>query len=273
MNTTPMMQLNDGHRIPQVGLGLWRVKDESEFMTSFDAAVTAGYTHLDTAQVYINEQFLGAAWKKHGLRREDIFITTKLWNDNQWWDDVEPSMEESLKNLQTDYVDLFLVHFPATDTRRPAWRKMEKLLALGKAKSIGVSNYTVAHLEELLHECTIKPVVNQVELHLFLQQPELVGYCQRHGIVIEAYSPLAHGQEMDDSTVIAVAQKHHKTYAQVMLRWLVQQGFVVLPKSVTPERVRQNIDLFDFELDDEDMRRLAELDRNLRTCWDPTHIP
>ncbi len=269
----PKLKLNDGHEIPQVGLGLWKVKDEAEFNTSFDTAVAAGYTHYDSAQVYGNEQFLGAAWKRHGLKREDIFITTKIRLETIGIGRTAPSFRKSLENLQTDYVDLVLLHFPSPIGRKKAWQELEQIQADGGAKSIGVSNYTIRHLEEMREYAKVLPAVNQVELHVFLQQPELIQYCQKQGIVVEAYSPLAHGKRMDDPTIIAVAQKHHKTYAQILLRWLLQQNLVILPKSVTPERVQQNIELFDFELDDEDMHRLAQLDQGLRTCWDPTHVP
>lgn len=273
MSDVPNVKLNDGREIPQVGLGLWKVKDEAEFTTSFNTAVAAGYTHFDTAQVYGNERFLGAAWRQHGLKREDIFITTKIRVENITVGRTAQSFAKSLENLQTEYVDLILLHFPVTIGRKKAWKELENIQAAGQARSIGVSNYTIKHLEEMKSYAEVMPAVNQVELHLFLQQPELLDYCREHGIVVEAYSPLAHGRNMADPAIIAVARKHHKTYAQVMLRWLLQKDLVVLPKSVTPERVRQNIDLFDFELDDEDMHRLVRLDRNLRTCWDPTHVP
>lgn len=265
--------LHNGQKIPYIGLGLWRVRGEAEFTASFDAAVEAGYTHFDTAQAYGNEQLLGAAWRRRGLKREDIFITTKIRVENITIGRTASSFAKSLENLQTDHINLILLHFPVTIGRKKAWKELEKIYVTGKAKSIGVSNYTIKHLEEMKEYANILPAVNQVELHVFLQQPELLEYCRDNNIVVEAYSPLAHGKKMDDPTIIAVAQKHHKTYAQILLRWLLQQGCVALPKSVKPERVRQNIDIFNFELDGEDMHRLAQLDQNLRTCWDPTHVP
>ncbi len=273
MGQIPNMKLADGHEIPQIGLGLWKVKDEAEFNISFDAAVAAGYTHFDSAQVYGNEAYLGAAWKRHGLKREDIFITTKIRLETIAIGRAVHSFEKSLKNLQTDYVDLVLLHFPAPVGRKKAWHELEEFKAAGSIKSIGVSNYTIRHLEEMKSYATEMPVVNQVELHVFLQQPELLDYCREHSIAVEAYSPLAHGKKMDDPTIIEIAEKHGKSYAQVMLRWCTQKDLVVLPKSITPERVAQNIDIFDFELDDDDMQRLAQLDQDLRTCWDPTHAP
>lgn len=270
---TPQLRMNDDNKIPQVGLGLWQVKDEVEFNTSFSAGVEVGYRHFDSAQAYGNEQFLGAAWKASGLKREDIFITTKIRVENMTIGHTTQSFEKSLKNLQTDYVDMILLHFPVTIVRKKAWKQLEKIHAAGQARSIGVSNYTVKHLEEMKEYAKITPAVNQVELHVFLQQPELIDYCRSNNIVVEAYSPLAHAREMDEPVIQEIAKKHSKSYAQVMLRWCIQKNLVVLPKSVNPERVRQNIDIFDFELDDEDMTQLTKLDKDLRTCWDPTHIP
>ncbi len=191
--------------------------------------------------------------KKNNIAREELFITTKIWNGNQPVKKLVPSFEESLKKLQTDYVDLLLLHFPVTETRRPAWKKMEEIYASGRAKAIGVSNYTVRHLEELLGECEVKPAVNQVELHVFLQQPELVAFCKKHDIVVEAYSPLAHGHGLNDKTLQALAAKHGKSTAQIMLRWCIQVGAVPLPKSTHAERIQENISVFDFELDASDM--------------------
>ena len=273
MMLTPQLRMNDDNKIPQVGLGLWQVKDETEFSTSFNAAVAAGYMHFDSAQAYGNEAMLGRAWKSVGLKREDIFITTKIRVENMTIGHTVQSFEKSLENLQTEYVNLILLHFPVTIVRKKAWKELEKIYAAGQAKSIGVINYTVKHLEEMKEYTKITPAVNQVELHVFLQQPELIDYCRSNNIVVEAYSPLAHAREMDEPVIQEIAEKHGKTYAQVMLRWCIQNNLVVLPKSVNPERVRQNIDIFDFELDEGDMTKLASLDRALRTCWDPTHIP
>ena len=259
--------------MPRLGLGLWRVTKQKELDEAIKTALKSGYTHFDSAQVYGNEAMLGAALKKARVKREDMFITTKLWNDNQWDNDVDPSFDESLKKLQMDYVDLFLVHFPVTQTRRMAWMRMEEIYKSGKAKAIGVSNYTVRHLEELLQWCDEPPMVNQVELHVFLQQPDLVDFCKKHDIVVQAYSPLAHGHRMDDPVLKEIADKHDKSVAQVMIRWCLEKGTVPLPKSVTPERIKENVDVFDFDLDADDMDKLDHLDDNYRTCWDPTNVP
>jgi diketogulonate reductase-like aldo/keto reductase len=264
--------LNNGIKIPQIALGLWKVKDESELERAVLEALEAGYRHFDSAQIYGNEAFLGNALKKSSVAREELFITTKLWNDNQWSGDAIPSFEKSLENLGMEYVDLFLVHFPVTETRKMAWMQMEEIYKSGKAKAIGVSNYTVKHLEELLSWCEVKPAVNQVELHVYLQQPQLIDFCQKHGIVIEAYSPLAHGKGLDNPVLAKIAKAHGKLPAQVMIRWCIERGLVALPKSVTPERIHENIAVFDFELTLEQMREIEELDSDLRTCWDPTNV-
>lgn len=265
--------LNTGAPIPQVGLGLWKMKDKEQFLLAFRAAIDAGYRHFDTAQVYGNEAYLGEAWRASGIPREELFITTKIAVTHFGEKHTKASFADSLKNLQTDYADLLLLHFPVTLLRKNSWKALEDIYHAGQAKAIGVSNYTIKHLEELKTYASVMPAVNQVELHIFLQQPELVDYCRNNGIIVEAYSPLAHGKRMDDIEVQAIADRHGKTYAQIMLRWCVENGLVVLPKSVSPERIRENMDVYSFELYLDDLQTLTALDRDLRTCWDPTHIP
>jgi methylglyoxal/glyoxal reductase len=269
----PSITLTDGNSLPQVGLGLWQNKDDAQFYTAFEAAIAAGYRLFDSAQEYNNEHLLGNAWRGSSKKREELFLTTKISVRNFTYRKVHTSFQESLTKLQTDYVDLLLLHFPVPVLRKKAWKALEEIHKTGAAHSIGVSNYTIGHLEQLKSYAQVMPVVNQVELHVFLQQPELVKYCQDNNITIEAYSPLAHAKAMDNSVIIDIAKKHHKSYAQIMLRWLLQQNFIILPKSVTPNRIQENIDLFDFSLDKEDLSKLAEQDRNLRTCWSPVHVP
>ncbi len=269
----PSVQLADKRQIPQVGLGLWQNKDHSEFDTAFDAGIKAGYRHFDSAQAYENEQFLGEAWRRSGFKREELFITTKIAVQHFGYHQAKRSFAESLQKLQTDYVDLLLLHFPVTLLRKKAWQALEEIQAAGGAKSIGVSNYTIRHLEEMKDYAKIMPVINQVELHVFLQQPELIKYCQERNIVVEAYSPLAHAKAMDNEVIAGIAKKHDKSYAQIMLRWLLEQDLVVLPKSVTPSRIQENIDIFDFRLNADDMAALAKQDRDMRTCWSPVHVP
>jgi diketogulonate reductase-like aldo/keto reductase len=269
----PQVLLPDRREIPQLGLGLWKVKDPADFRTAFEAAIAAGYRHFDSAQAYGNEQFLGEAWRTSGLKRDELFMTTKIRTETIAAGLVEASIPKSLERLQTEYVDLLLIHFPVPLRRKGVWKLLEQAKAAGHAKSIGVSNYMIRHLEEMKDYANEMPAVNQVELHVFLQQPELIKYCHDHHIVVEAYSPLAHGQAMDDPVVTRIAQKHGKSYAQIMLRWCLEQQLVVIAKSVTPERIQQNIDIFDFKLDAEDLAALKQLDRDLRTCWSPVHVP
>lgn len=269
----PGLNIRDDTMIPSVGLGLWQITDPQEFKTAFEAAVAAGYRHFDSAQIYHNEQLLGEAWRASGLPREELFLTTKIHIASFGSKKTPKSFEKSLVKLQTGYVDLLLLHFPVTITRKKAWLELEKIKAAGKAKNIGVSNYTIRHLEDMKSYAHEMPAINQVELHVFLQQPELVKYCENNGIIIEAYSPLAHGHGIDNPTLAEIAKKHGKSPAQIMLRWCVQSGFVTLPKSVTPDRIAANIDLFDFELDDDDLAKIKPLDRVLRTCWNPTYVP
>jgi diketogulonate reductase-like aldo/keto reductase len=263
----PKLTLNDGSLIPQIGLGLWQITDAQQFTIMFDAAINAGYKHFDSAQVYHNEQLLGSAIQRHGIARQSLFITTKIYNFAQ----VEKSFNESLQKLKTEYVDLLLLHFPIPLLRSRAWRNLELLQTTGKVRSIGVSNYTIRHLEYLKRHAKVVPAVNQIEQHIFLQQPDLIQYCADNGIIIEAYSPLAHARNVDSTVIKQIAHKYDKSYAQIMLRWCVEQGMIVLPKSVTPSRLEENIQIFDFQLDASDHALLAEQNRNLHTCG-PTKL-
>jgi diketogulonate reductase-like aldo/keto reductase len=267
----PNIKISDNVEIPQLGFGTWLIKEGSECKNAIKTALEVGYRHFDTAQIYENEQFVGEALSESSIPRGELFITTKIWNENMFWDDIESSLDKSLKKLRTTYVDLLLLHFPVTELRRPAWHRMQDIYKLGKARAIGVSNYTTQHLEELLNECEIKPAVNQVELHVYLQQPELVKYCQDNGIVLEAYSPLAHGYDMKNQTLGVIAKKHNKSVAQIMIRWCINNGFVTIPKSTHSNYIKENFEVFDFKLDEQDLRQIETLDKNLRTCWDPTH--
>jgi methylglyoxal/glyoxal reductase len=273
----PSLKMNTGAQIPQIGFGLWRNKDKKECIDSIKYALAAGYTHFDDAQVYDNEEYLGEALKEADIEREKLFITTKIasntFSNKQSKRKLMPSFEESLQKLQMDYVDLLLLHFPRPETRRQAWPIMEDIYQSGRSKAIGVSNYTVRHLKELLSDCQVRPAVNQVELSVVLQQPELVDYCKAEGIIVEAYTPLAEGHFFDDPTLKEIAKKHNKSVPQIMLRWCIDYGVVALTKSVHQDRIKDNIDIFDFKLDQEDMANLKKLDQNHRTNWDPTDVP
>lgn len=268
----PSLKMNTGATIPQIGLGTWLMTDEKECQNAIKNALEIGYRHIDTAQAYDNEHPIGEAIKESGFNRKDLFITTKIYVENMGYKLID-SFEESLKKLQTDYVDLLLIHFPVTISRRPSWRWMEEIYQSGRAKAIGVSNYMINHLEELLSECTVKPAVNQFEMHVFLQQPDLVNYCQKNDIVVEAYSPLARAHKMDHPTLSAIAKKHNKTNAQVMIRWCIENGVVTIPKSAHKDRIKENFEVFDFKLDGNDMKALARLSSGYRISWDPTHVP
>lgn len=265
--------MNTGVQIPQIGFGLWRNRDKNECIESVKYALEAGYRHFDTAQIYKNEEFLGEALQSSKVPREELFITTKIWNDNMWFEDVIPTFEESLKKLQMEYVDLLLLHFPVTELRGGAWRSLEEAHASGKAKAIGVSNYTIGHLEEMKKQFKITPAANQVEMSVVLQQPELTDFCKANNIVVEAYTPLVEGKFFDDPTLKEIAKKHGKSVPQIMLRWCIDHGVVVLTKSVHKDRITQNIDIFNFKLDPQDMKKLKKLDKGYRVNWDPTNVP
>lgn len=267
----PNLKMNDGRQIPQIGLGLWRVEDSKECIDAVNLALETGYRHFDDAQAYENEEYLGKAIKASKVPRKEIFITTKIRTANMG-QQLIGTFDQSLKKLQMDYVDLLLLHFPMTISRHVSWPLMEEIYASGRAKSIGVSNYTINHLQELLTECKVRPAVNQVELSVVLQQPELVEYCKKQGIVVEAYTPLAEGHFFDDPTLMEIAKKHNKSVPQIMLRWCIDYGVVALTKSTHEDRIKSNIDIFDFELDAADMEKLEGLDQDHRTNWDPTNI-
>lgn len=264
------LTLHNGQKIPQLGLGVWKAA-AGDCYRAVRTALEVGYRHIDTARIYGNEEDVGRAVRDSGIAREEIYVTTKLWNSDQ--PKALRAFNDSLARLGLDYVDLYLVHFPVTKTRAQAWKDMEQILASGKTRSIGVSNYTPRHLDELLSASSVKPVVNQIELHPWLAQKELRHYCEARGILIEAYSPLAHGQKAEDLSLKPMADRYGKTVAQLLLRWSIQKGNIVLVKSVSPKRIAENIAIFDFEIDDTDMAKLDALDTNLRTCWDPSNTP
>ncbi|WP_026360277.1 aldo/keto reductase [Amycolatopsis nigrescens] len=269
-NQVPDVELNNGTTIPQFGFGVFQIPPERTADT-VGAALEAGYRHLDTAQMYENEEGVGEAIKSSGLDRDEVFVTTKLANDAQGHDSAITALEGSLRRLNTDYVDLYLIHWPlpAQDRYLRTWRGFEEILRSGKAKAIGVSNFQPAHLDRLIEEAEIVPAVNQIELHPALQQTELRAYHQSHGIATEAWSPLAQADLLGDPILTELAGKYGRSAAQLVLRWHVQLGNIVFPKSGTPARIRENIDIFDFELDAEDLRVIDKLDAGRRTGPDP----
>jgi diketogulonate reductase-like aldo/keto reductase len=267
--TIPSLALKDGTKIPQVGLGVWKAGRGKSSHDAVAAALSLGYRHVDTAQAYGNEPEVGKAIRSSGLKREEVFVTTKLWNDDQGYDSARRAFDASLARLDFDYVDLYLLHWPVAGKRLDSWRALEKLHAEGRARAIGVSNFLVPHLEELIANCKLPPSVNQIEVHPFLQQRETRVFCAAQGIAVEAYSPLTHGTLIDHPVMTSVAQTVKKSNAQVLLRWGIQHGMIVLPKSVNPARIAENAKVFDFALEPREMRRLDDLEQGHATGWDP----
>jgi diketogulonate reductase-like aldo/keto reductase len=267
----PVLTLHDGVEIPQLGFGVFQVPPE-QTQEAVEAALATGYRHIDTAAAYRNEAGVGAAIAAAGIARDEVFVTTKLWNSEQGYDSTLAACERSLEALDTDHFDLYLIHWPVPteDRTLDTWRAFERIKAEGKSRSIGVSNFRVEDLERLRGEAEELPTVNQVELHPHLQQAELRAWHAEHAVATEAWSPLAQGALLDEETIVTIAAHHERTPAQVILRWHVQIGNVVIPKSVTPERVEENFRIFDFELSEDDMAAIARLDQGARIGPDPS---
>jgi diketogulonate reductase-like aldo/keto reductase len=262
--------------MPAFGLGVFRAGSGAATENAVTWALEAGYRHVDTARIYGNERDVGRAvrrWcERSGVERGEIFVTTKLWNDDHGFDRAREAFEASLRALDIGYVDLYLVHWPVPGRRRESWRALESLVDERRCRAVGVSNFTVAHLDELLQNARVLPAVNQIELHPFLQQRELVRYCAERGIVVEAYSPLTKGRRLGDPRLVAIARELGRAPAQVLIRWSLEKGFVVIPKSADRERIVANADVFDFELGERATARLDALEESLRTAWDPSGV-
>jgi diketogulonate reductase-like aldo/keto reductase len=265
--------LNDGAKMPALGLGVWQAGPGKEARRAVGSALEIGYRLIDTAKMYGNERDVGAAVRESGIPREEIFVTTKLWNDDHGYEAALRAFERSRRELGLEYVDLYLIHWPVTGERQETWKAFLKLRDEGRVRSIGVSNYTIRHLEELLPESPTPPAVNQVEFHPFLYQQQLLEFCRDRKIQLEAYSPLARGRRLNHPGVMAVGARYGKTAAQILIRWSLQHGLVVIPKSVRPERIQENAQVFDFELKQEDMDRLDALDARSHVAWNPDEIP
>lgn len=266
----PLVEMNDGRSIPVIGFGVWQVPDD----VVVDATVKAlevGYRHIDTAYLYHNERGVGEALRRSELDRDDVFVTTKVWNTDHGYDQTLRAFDKSTGLLGIDEVDLYLIHWPtpARDVYLDSWRALIRLREEGRARSIGVSNFHDAHLRKIIDETGVIPAINQIELHPWLPQAQLRDIDARLGIKTEAWSPLGSGRLIDDPVIAELAAKHGKSPAQVMVRWSIQLGNIVLPKSVTPERIAQNIDVFDFQLDDADMAAIATLESGRRTGPNP----
>ena len=271
-NLASTVRLGNGVQIPWVGLGVFKSPPGKETEQAVRWALELGYRHIDTAAFYQNEQDVARGLKASGVPREKVFITTKVWNTDQGYDQALKAFDRSRLALDVDVVDLYLVHWPVRGKFTDTWKALEKLLADGKVRAIGVSNFLVHHLEELRASSSVAPVVNQVEFHPFLVQKELLDYDARTGIRHEAWSPLTRGRRLDDPAITAISRKHGRTPAQVVLRWDLQLGVVTIPKSVHRERILENSKVFDFELDAEDMARLTGLDEGARIGPNPDTI-
>lgn len=269
----PTITLCPGLEMPVIGLGLYRCAPGEETQRAVTTALSVGYRRFDTAAMYGNEQDVGAAVRASGIERADVFVATKLQNSDHGYDAALRALEQSLARLGFEHVDLYLIHWPVPGLRAETWRALLRLRAEGRCRAVGVCNYTERHLFELLETGEGAPALNQVELSPFLHQRGLLALCAAAGIQVEAYSPLTRARKLADPTVARVAVAHDRTPAQVLLRWSIQRGATVIPKSVTPEHLALNLRVFDFELTSDDMAALDGLDEGLRTCWDPSRVP
>lgn len=269
-----LVTLNNGLKMPQLGFGVWQVEDE-QVTAAVAKALEVGYTSIDTAMIYKNETGVGKAIKESGIPRENLFVTTKVWNSDQGYENTLKAYDESLNRLGIDYADLYLIHWPTPqyDEYVDTYKAMEKLYKEGRVKAIGVCNFEVEHLQRLLDECEVKAVLNQVECHPYLAQKELKKFCAEHDIFVEAWSPLDQGGEvLQDEEIQKIAAAHGKTNAQVILRWHLQNNTIVIPKSVTPSRIEENFNVFDFELTATEMKAIDALDRNARRGAHPNEM-
>lgn len=261
--------LANGVKMPWFGLGVYKVEEGQEVITSVKAALENGYIHIDTAAMYQNEKGVGQAIRESGIPREEIFITSKVWNDDQGYESTLKAYESSLANLEIDYLDLYLIHWPVRGKFKETWRAMEKLYKEGRVRAIGVSNFHVHHLKELLRDAEIKPMVDQIEYHPHLTQPEVHEFCKKEGIQFEAWSPLKRGTLLDEPTILEIGKKYRKTTAQVILRWDLQNEVITIPKSIKPHRIVENANIFDFKLSKDDMEKINALNKNERIGSNP----
>lgn len=269
---TSTVTLHNQVEMPQFGLGVYLVEEGNEVVQTVKTALQLGYRSIDTAAFYDNEVGVGEAIKQSGIPREELFITTKVWNSDQGYENTLRAFEESLQKLQLDYIDLYLIHWPVKGKFIDTWKAFEKLYEDGKVRAIGVSNFQVHHLEELFSECNLKPMVNQIELHPVLAQQPLRSFCAEHDIKVEAWSPIARGRLLDHPILKEISTKHHKSVAQVILRWHLQNNIIIIPKSVKPARIKENADIFDFELSEAEMKQIDNLNKDERFGPDPDNF-
>lgn len=261
--------LNNGVIMPGFGLGVYKVEKGKIAVDAVRTALENGYRSIDTASFYQNEASVGQGIKESGLPREDIFLTSKVWNDEQGYESTLEAFERSLEKLGTDYLDLYLIHWPVNEKFMDTWKAFEKLYQDKRVRAIGVSNFHIQHLERLLKEAEIVPAINQVEFHPHLTQEKLREYCRQHRIQLEAWSPLKRGQLLEHPILTAIAEKYHKTVAQIILRWDIQHQVITIPKSITPERIVQNADIFDFSLTEQEMKQIDAINENSRSGTNP----
>ncbi|WP_102272517.1 aldo/keto reductase [Cytobacillus massiliigabonensis] len=261
--------LNNGVKMPWVGLGVFKVEDGQVVVDSVKSAIKNGYRSIDTASYYNNEKGVGQGIKESGVPREELFITSKVWNSDQGYESTLKSFELSLTKLGLEYLDLYLIHWPVKGKYKETWKALEKVYKEGKVRAIGVSNFNIHHLEDLLIDCEIKPAINQVEYHPHLTQVELQEFCKQNGIQLEAWSPLKKGLLLNDPTIVNIAASHKKAPSQVILRWDLQNKVITIPKSIKEHRIIENADIFDFQLSEEEMEKINSLNLNERTGADP----
>ena len=261
--------LSDGNSMPLLGLGVWDAKSGKETYDAVIHALGKGYRHIDTAEMYGNEKDVGNAVIDSGIAREEIFITTKLWDSGLGYDHALNAFDASLKKLNLEYIDLYLIHWPEKGSRREIWSALERIKKEGRSLSIGVSNFAPKHLNEILINANFTPAVNQIEMSPFLHQQEISSFCKKENIHLTGYCPLARGTRFNNPLLCRVAEETNKTAAQVMIRWAIQNGNTVIPKSVRPKRIEENADVFDFELREDQIKILDELEEGLRFCPDP----
>ncbi len=273
MSNPATTQLKNGVQMPWLGLGVWKVTDEEQLIKAVHSAVEAGYRSIDTAAIYGNEGAVGEAIRTCGISRDELFVTSKVWNSNQGYETTLQAFDESMDKLGLDVLDLYLIHWPVKGKYKDTWRALEKLYAEGRVRSIGVSNFHEHHLTDLLQDAKVVPMVDQVELHPRLSQQPLRQFCKANGIQIEAWSPLMQGGELLNHPVLTeIGEKHGKSAAQSVLRWQIQHGIVTIPKSITPSRIRENFQVFDFQLSEDEMAAIDAMNENRRVGADPDNF-
>ncbi len=264
--------LYNGVKMPWFGLGVYKAKEGEEVKSAVKTALDVGYRSIDTAAFYENEKGVGQAIREYGIPREEVFITTKVWNSDQGYESTLQAFEKSRKELAVDYIDLYLIHWPGKDKYNDTWKALEKLYREGHVRAIGVSNFQIHHLEDLISKNELVPMVNQIEYHPRLTQKELHEYCSDHNIMLEAWSPLMRGQILDNEVIVSLAKKYNKTPAQIILRWDLQKGVITIPKSVSEHRIRENAHIYDFAIAMEDMAKIDSLNKNERVGPDPDSL-